>query len=71
MPIEDCPDCGGTHLGHRTCPYIVAPCVVCGNKTVMACSDCAIDGKPGVHVCSKVECRDKHEAATHELQKRV
>jgi hypothetical protein len=29
--------------------------------TIMACSDCAIDGKPGVHVCGKGGCRDQHE----------
>jgi hypothetical protein len=66
--IENCPNCGGTHIGHNRCPMIIKPCVVCGEDTGWACSDCAIDGKPGVHVCGKSECRDKHESG-HTLEK--
>ena len=67
MTITDCPKCGGTHYGSHVCPYIEAPCVVCGDQTVMACSDCAIDsgGKVSVHVCRKRICRDRHEAEKH------
>lgn len=61
MAIENCPICGGTHYGSIKCPYRAAPCVVCGDQTIYACSDCAIDtGKP-VHVCERPECRDTHE----------
>ena len=67
MTIEKCPNCGGTHFGSTRCPFISAPCVVCGTETVMACSDCAIDsaGTVSVHVCNKTECRDAHEAERH------
>jgi hypothetical protein len=41
--------------------YIYAPCVVCGNETVFACSDCAIEAGKSVHVCSRLECRYRHE----------
>lgn len=65
--IRDCPKCGGTHFGSYECPYISAPCIVCGDSTILACSDCAIDsgGKKSVHVCKKSECRDAHEADRH------
>lgn len=61
--ILNCQTCGGTHYGSIKCPYIEAPCIVCGDLTIMACSDCAIDsgGKESVHVCIKRECRDLHE----------
>jgi hypothetical protein len=67
MTIRNCPVCGGDHFGSVACPYIPAPCVVCGEQTVMACSDCAIEsgGRRSVHVCAKRECRDHHEAAHH------
>lgn len=67
MTITDCPQCGGTHYGSHSCPFIDAPCVVCGDATVMACSDCAIDsgGKQSVHVCGKRECRERHEREKH------
>jgi hypothetical protein len=67
MTIQNCPNCGGTHFGSFKCPYIKEPCSVCGELTIMACSDCAIDsgGKKSVHVCQKSECRDKHEADIH------
>ena len=63
MTIKDCPVCGGIHYGSNVCPFIEAPCVVCGDMTIMACSDCAIDscGKTSVHVCKKSKCRDQHE----------
>lgn len=67
MTIRDCPTCGGTHFGSHKCPFIEAPCVVCGEMTIMACSDCAIDsgGKERVHVCGKSTCRDAHENQKH------
>lgn len=67
MTIKMCPCCGGDHYGSNKCPFIEAPCVVCGDMTVMACSDCAINsgGRESVHVCVKPECRDRHEAIIH------
>ena len=67
MSIENCPTCGGTHIGHNDCPFTLAPCVVCGMPTIFACSDCAIDsaGKQSVHVCGKPQCRDIHELERH------
>jgi hypothetical protein len=63
MTIRNCPNCGGDHFGSNKCPYIKAPCVICGTSTILACSDCAIDsgGKNSVHVCNKTECRNEHE----------
>lgn len=61
MTIKDCPNCGGTHFGTFECPFTSAPCVVCSAPTVMACSDCAIEGKGSVHICARSECRDEHE----------
>jgi ribosomal protein L32 len=60
---KSCPTCGGTHIGHRDCPFTSAPCVVCEEPTVMACSDCAIDsgGRKSVHVCARSSCRLVHE----------
>jgi len=68
--VENCPDCGGTHFGSHACPYIKAPCIVCGAETVWACSDCAIDaaGKRSTHICKKTECRDVHERDVHGVQ---
>lgn len=63
MTIRGCPNCGGTHFGSIKCPYISAPCIVCGEATILACSDCAIDTGKSVHVCEKSECRDAHEIA--------
>jgi hypothetical protein len=62
MTMRDCPQCGGTHIGSFTCPFTSSPCVVCGDATVMACSDCAIESGKSVHVCVKSTCRDQHEA---------
>jgi hypothetical protein len=58
-----CPNCGGTHYASRAgyCPYTSAPCAVCGDKTIYACSDCQIDLRISVHVCSKNACQKKHE----------
>lgn len=63
MTIKNCPTCGGDHYGSYRCPFIEAPCVVCGDMTVLACSDCAIEsaGRNHVHVCAKATCRDEHE----------
>jgi hypothetical protein len=59
--------CGGTHYGSYKCPFIPGRCAVCGDETVLACSDCAINsgGTRSVHVCQKTECREAHEAAVH------
>lgn len=67
MTIRDCPNCGGTHFGSSKCPYIAELCVICGDETVLVCSDCAIDshGTISVHVCSKPGCREVHETALH------
>lgn len=67
MIIQDCPNCGGIHYGSLKCSYIKTPCVICGEETIFACSDCAIEsgGNSAVHVCAKTECRDRHEAAVH------
>lgn len=47
--------------------FVLSPYTVCGEETTLACSDCAIDsgGVNRVHVCSKPECRDRHEAEHH------
>lgn len=65
--LENCPKCGGTHIGSYECPFVSKPCVVCGVDTIFACSDCAINsgGRNSVHVCNKTECRDVHEALIH------
>ena len=70
MTILNCVRCGGTHYGSYECPYIEKSCDVCGENTVLACSDCAIDshGTCSVHICNNSECRDKHEA-THTIHK--
>lgn len=65
MAIVNCPNCGGIHYGSHKCPFITSPCVICGDDTVMACSDCAIETGKSVHVCAKPKCRDQHEADTH------
>src|SRR5579859_4547367 len=67
VSIQNCPNCVGTHFGSNKCPYIEKPCVICGDSTVLACSDCAINssGNVSVHVCSKSSCRDAHEANAH------
>jgi hypothetical protein len=69
MTIKDCPKCGGDHWGQHECPFILASCVVCGDQTIFACSDCAIEagGAASVHVCKKMECRDIHEVERHTL----
>lgn len=64
--VENCPNCGGTHYGTFKCPFTKAPCVICGEPTIWACSDCRIDTGRSVHVCEKTECKDRHETAGHE-----
>jgi len=63
----NCHVCGGEHWGSYKCPYIEAPCVVCGTPTIVACADCGINsgGKESVHVCDKSECRHTHERLVH------
>lgn len=69
MTILNCQNCGGIHYGSIRCPYTKLPCIICGDETIMACADCAIDSAGGkgasVHVCIKTECRDRHEATAH------
>lgn len=36
-------------------------CHICGDQTLMACSDCRINFKAVVYVCKKVECRKAHD----------
>jgi hypothetical protein len=40
---------------------LLRPCSVCNSPTPLACSDCRIDTEKSIFVCSKSECRDKHE----------
>ncbi len=72
MTILECENCGGTHYRSYVCPYISAPCVICGDATIYACSDCAINagGRGSVHVCRKSSCQDQHEATTHPCEPR-
>lgn len=58
-----CGNCGGRHYGSPRdyCPFTSAPCVVCGDATIYACSDCQIDTAKSVHVCGKVNCQRAHE----------
>jgi hypothetical protein len=62
-PQPECPNCGGLHYGSPVgyCPYTKAPCVVCGDPTICACSDCQIDLQTTIHVCGKWNCQDEHE----------
>lgn len=60
-----CENCGGMHYGHNKCPFTNSACVVCGDLTIMACSDCAIDTGQSVHICTKIACRDQHELTHH------
>ncbi len=59
-----CENCEGFHFGSPKgyCPYIKRRCVVCGEETIYACSDCAIDsgGKVSVHVCEREACQRDH-----------
>ena len=71
MTILDCPNCGGIHYGSLKCPFRPAePCTICGVKTILCCSDCAIDTARSVHVCEDTKCRDAHEAVGHQQQAR-
>jgi len=36
-------------------------CTICGDQTLLACSDCRIDFQTTVYVCKKSDCRDEHE----------
>lgn len=58
-----CLNCGEpqAHFGQK-CPYTKLPCVICGQPTIYACSDCQIDKHETVHVCAKIDCQEKHEA---------
>lgn len=37
-------------------------CHICGQQTLMACSDCRIDFGISIYVCNKPECQKKHES---------
>jgi hypothetical protein len=54
------------HQGYenRLDHYFARPCVVCKTVTDLACSDCAIESRGSVFICSRRTCRDSHEA-TH------
>ena len=60
---KNCPNCGGIHFGTRfdNCPFVKAACVVCGDDTIYACSDCRIDTGQSVHVCADPRCQQEHE----------
>jgi len=60
---QSCPNCGGIHFGTRfdNCPFIKAPCEICGTPTIYACSDCKIDTGVSVHVCEKTFCQTQHD----------
>jgi hypothetical protein len=64
--MTTCQHCGGHHIGQNKCPFLGA-CAVCGDMTVMGCSDCGIaaGGTKTTHVCKKAECRRAHEASQH------
>ncbi len=36
-------------------------CHVCGDQTLLCCSDCAINFSAAVRVCKKTDCRNEHE----------
>lgn len=47
-------------------------CTICGDQTLLACSDCRIDFQTTVYVCRKPCCRDAHEEkCSAELRKRL
>ena len=47
-------------------------CSICDGQTTTACSDCAIDLRATVYVCSKAGCRKAHDAkCPQELKARV
>ncbi len=48
-------------LNHELDESKLLPCSVCGVLTEWCCADCRIDTGKSVHVCSRPECRDKHE----------
>lgn len=58
-----CPELGARMELHEMQKAIEAKkvCHVCGDKTDLACSNCAINFLATVHVCSKSSCRDEHE----------
>lgn len=36
-------------------------CHICGDQTLLACSDCRINLAATVYVCQRSSCRDEHE----------
>ena len=44
---------------------MAGPCVVCGSEAELCCSDCGIEQRGFVHVCSTSACRDAHEETVH------
>ena len=40
-------------------------CVECGAHTDFCCSDCGIDGKGNVYICTSKECDHKHWPTNH------
>jgi len=64
----NCPHCDETMHSAEECPYTKGVCIICGDDTIWACSDCAVDTGKSVHVCKKTDCRDTHESS--EVHKR-
>jgi len=66
-PQPTCSNCGGLHFGSPVgyCPFTKAPCVICGEQTIYACSDCRIDTQKTIHICEKSSCKDAHENRVH------
>jgi hypothetical protein len=47
-------------------------CSVCGQQTLLACSDCRIDFQTTIYVCKQAECRERHKAkCPYELRAEV
>jgi hypothetical protein len=59
------PSPAGTYEAERRCCSVCDAkkvCHVCGETTLLACSDCRIDFGVTVYVCKRPACRDEHEA---------
>lgn len=54
----------GPYVASKPCCSICdrqKQCHVCGGQTLFACSNCRLNFKAVVYVCSKSSCRDEHE----------
>lgn len=65
-PKPVAPDSGkGNYEEVKHCCTVCAQkrrCSVCDQQTTLACSDCAIDLRATVYVCTRNECRAAHES---------